>query len=125
MPEQVRANATRPLRLVIAGGGTGGHVLPAVAVVEEIRRRGLAVEMLWIGGHTGVEREIAGANDIPFAAIQTGKLRRYLAVQTFTDMLRIPVGMGQALRELRRFRPDVIFGTGGAVSFPTVFPEAG
>jgi UDP-N-acetylglucosamine--N-acetylmuramyl-(pentapeptide) pyrophosphoryl-undecaprenol N-acetylglucosamine transferase len=109
-----------PFRLAIAGGGTGGHVLPAVAVVEEVRHRGLAVELLWIGGHTGVERELAGANDIPFVAVQTGKLRRYLAIATITDMLRIPVGIAQAYRALRTFQPDVIFSTGGNVSFPTV-----
>jgi UDP-N-acetylglucosamine--N-acetylmuramyl-(pentapeptide) pyrophosphoryl-undecaprenol N-acetylglucosamine transferase len=111
----------RPLRLVIAGGGTGGHVLPAVAVVEEIRRRDLPVDLLWIGGHKGVERDIAEANGIPFTAIQTGKLRRYFALETFTDLARIPLGVGQAFTKLRTFRPDAIFGTGGAVSFPTVF----
>jgi UDP-N-acetylglucosamine--N-acetylmuramyl-(pentapeptide) pyrophosphoryl-undecaprenol N-acetylglucosamine transferase len=115
---------SRPLRLVIAGGGTGGHVLPAVAVVEEIRRRNLPVELLWIGGHNGVERGIAEANGIPFTAIQTGKLRRYFALQTFTDLARIPLGVGQAYAKLREFKPDAIFGTGGAVSFPTVFAGA-
>jgi len=109
-----------PLRLVIAGGGTGGHVIPAVAVVEEIRRRDLPVELLWIGGSTGVESEIARANTIPFVPIQTGKLRRYVSVKTLTDAIRIPIGVVQAWRKLRAYRPDVIYGTGGAVSFPTV-----
>lgn len=121
MTETSGSRSSSSLRLAIAGGGTGGHVLPAAAVVEEIRRRGLDADLLWIGGHTGVEREIAESNNIPFAAIQTGKLRRYLAVQTVTDMLRIPVGVAQAFQTLRSFKPDVIFGTGGAVSFPTVF----
>jgi UDP-N-acetylglucosamine--N-acetylmuramyl-(pentapeptide) pyrophosphoryl-undecaprenol N-acetylglucosamine transferase len=110
----------RPLKLVIAGGGTGGHVLPAVAVVEEIRRRGIPLDAHWIGGHTGVEREIARDQGIPFTAIQTGKLRRYLAVQTFTDALRIPVGVAQAWTAIRRLKPHVIYSTGGAVSVPTV-----
>ncbi len=99
-------------------------MLPAVAVVEEIRRRNLPVDLLWIGGHKGVERSIAEANDVPFTAIQTGKLRRYFALETFADLARIPLGVGQALAKLRAFRPDVIFGTGGAVSFPTVFAGA-
>lgn len=115
------SRSSGPLRLIIAGGGTGGHCLPAVAVVEELRRRDHPVELLWIGGHTGVEREIAESNGIPFTAIQTGKLRRYLSLQTVTDMLRIPVGIMQAYQHIRSFRPQVIFGTGGAVSFPTVF----
>lgn len=113
-----------PLRLVIAGGGTGGHVLPAVAVVEELRRRGVLAELLWIGGHGGVESEIARANQIPFSPIQTGKLRRYLSARTVTDAARIPVGAVQAWRLLRAFRPDVIYGTGGAVSFPTILAGA-
>lgn len=124
MTETTASDTPRPLRLVIAGGGTGGHVLPAVAIVEEIRRRELPVELLWIGGHTGVERDIANTHDIPFTAIQTGKLRRYFALKTFTDLARIPFGTGQALAKLRAFRPDVIFSTGGAVSFPTVFAGA-
>ncbi|MDQ3654482.1 MAG: UDP-N-acetylglucosamine--N-acetylmuramyl-(pentapeptide) pyrophosphoryl-undecaprenol N-acetylglucosamine transferase [Chloroflexota bacterium] len=113
-------SASRPLRIVIAGGGTGGHVLPAAAVIEELRLREQPFEGLWIGSHKGVERGVAGTNDIPFIAIQSGKLRRYVAVQTLTDALRIPVGIAQAWWHVRAFRPDVIYSTGGAVSVPTV-----
>lgn len=113
-------SSSTPLRLLIAAGGTGGHVLSAVAVIEEIQKRGLPVEMLWIGGHAGVERDIAHSHGVRFVAIQTGKLRRYLSVKTVTDMLRIPVGIAQAWRQVRAFDPDVIFSTGGAVSVPTV-----
>lgn len=112
------------LRLLIAGGGTGGHVLPAVAVLEELARRNLEVEALWVGSHNGVERDIAAANGIPFVAIQTGKVRRYFAVETFTDMARIPVGIIQGFWKARSFNPDVIYSTGGAVSVPTVVGHA-
>lgn len=107
------------LRLVIAGGGTGGHVLPAVAVIEELRRREIALDVLWIGSHGGVERAIASDQGIPFVPIQTGKLRRYASLKTVSDAFRIPVGIAQAWRQVRRFRPDVIYSTGGAVSVPT------
>lgn len=110
----------QPLRILIAGGGTGGHVLPAVAVVEEIRRRALSVELLWVGSHEGVERSIAQRNDIPFKAIQTGKLRRYVSVRTVTDAIRVPIGTIQAWSVVRSFDPHVIYSTGGAVSVPTV-----
>jgi UDP-N-acetylglucosamine--N-acetylmuramyl-(pentapeptide) pyrophosphoryl-undecaprenol N-acetylglucosamine transferase len=106
--------------MIVAAGGTGGHVLPAVAVVEELRRRQLNMELLWIGGHNGVERELAESNHVPFVAIQTGKLRRYLSARTFTDAMRIPLGVVQASAHVRRFGPDLIFSTGGATSFPTV-----
>ena len=107
------------IRLVIAGGGTGGHVLPAVAVIEELRKREINMDVLWIGSHGGVERSIAEAQQIPFVAIQTGKLRRYASLKTVSDAFRIPIGVAQAWRHVRAFKPDVIYSTGGAVSVPT------
>ncbi len=112
------------LRLVIAGGGTGGHVLPALAVMEELRERHLAIQPLWIGSTTGVERESAQRAGIPYRAIATGKLRRYLSTQTPVDAVRIPLGAAQAWRHLRRHRPRVVLSTGGFVSVPTVLAAA-
>lgn len=109
-----------PLRLLVAAGGTGGHVLPAVAVIDELKGRGVELDVLWIGSHKGVERDIANLHGIPFTAIQTGKLRRYASLETATDMLRLPVGLVQAFFTVRGFKPDVIFSTGGNVSVPTV-----
>ncbi len=112
------------LRLVIAGGGTGGHVLPALAVMEELRERDLALCPLWIGSTAGVERESAQRAGIPYQAIATGKLRRYLSAQTPIDAARIPLGALQAWRHLRRHRPHVVLSTGGFVSVPTVVAAA-
>lgn len=117
-------NPQPPLRLVIAAGGTGGHVLPAVAVIDELRARGIPLDLLWIGSKSGVEGEIAEANGIDFLAVPVGKLRRYLDWQTIPDALRIPGGIALAWRHLRRFRPDVIFSTGGYVSVPVVVAGA-
>jgi UDP-N-acetylglucosamine--N-acetylmuramyl-(pentapeptide) pyrophosphoryl-undecaprenol N-acetylglucosamine transferase len=82
------------------------------------------LEAVWVGGHKGVEREIAESQAIPFTAIQTGKLRRYLSVQTLTDALRVPIGTFQGGWRARAFQPDVIYSTGGAVSVPTVVGHA-
>lgn len=114
----------RPLRLVIAGGGTGGHVLPAIAVVEELRRRGALGEALWIGSKDGVEGEAAARAEIPFRSIPTGKLRRYPSARTAADAGRIPLGVAQSWRLLRAFRPAVVFSSGGFVSVPTVVAAA-
>ncbi len=107
------------VRIVVAGGGTGGHVQPAIAVLEILRQRN-SIVALWIGSRDGVERVAAGENAIPFKSIQTGKLRRYFSLQTPIDAVRIPLGVIQALFALRRFRPDVVFSTGGFVSVPCV-----
>ncbi len=109
------------MRIVIAGGGTGGHCLPALAVIEEFKKREIETDWLWIGSGAGVEAEAAKRAGIPFQAIQTGKLRRYFSLKTVSDAARIPVGSVQAWNSLRNFRPDIVFSTGGFVSVPTVF----
>lgn len=115
----------RKLRLIIAGGGTGGHVHPAVAVINELRRRNAIADLLWIGSQTGHERDAAHDAGIPYQAIQTGKLRRYFSFQTAADAARIPIGVIQSRRHMRRFRPTVVFSTGGFVSVPTVLAARG
>jgi len=111
------------VRLVIAGGGTGGHTQPAVAVLRTLAQRTL-VEPLWIGSRAGIERHAAEAAGIPYRAISTGKLRRYPSAQTLLDFFRVPFGILQAFRALRRFCPHVVFATGGYVSVPTVLAAA-
>ncbi len=110
-----------PLRLIIAAGGTGGHVLPAVAVLRELRSREIPLETMWIGGTEGIEADAARDEGIPFAAIPTGKLRRYLDLRTVRDAVNIPRGVFAARKLVRDFKPDVVFSTGGFVSVPTVF----
>jgi UDP-N-acetylglucosamine--N-acetylmuramyl-(pentapeptide) pyrophosphoryl-undecaprenol N-acetylglucosamine transferase len=113
------------LRLIIAGGGTGGHVLPAIAVIDELRRRDVIEALAWIGSHAGLERSAAAAAGVPYHPIETGKLRRYFSVRTATDAARIPIGLLQARRLVRQFHPTVVFSTGGFVSVPTVIAARG
>jgi UDP-N-acetylglucosamine--N-acetylmuramyl-(pentapeptide) pyrophosphoryl-undecaprenol N-acetylglucosamine transferase len=113
----------RPLKLVIASGGTGGHTTPVLAVLAALRAR-TALDATWIGGTWGVERDAARTAAVPFAAIQTGKLRRYLSWQTPIDALRIPIGLAQARHLLKQIAPDVVFSTGGYVAVPTAIAAA-
>lgn len=109
-----------PLRLLIAGGGTGGHVIPALAVLDELQDRGIEMDVLWVGSDDGVEARFTRERGIPFRQIQTGKLRRYFSWENFVDGLRLPVGTVQAWSIVRGFKPDVVFSTGGNISVPTV-----
>jgi UDP-N-acetylglucosamine--N-acetylmuramyl-(pentapeptide) pyrophosphoryl-undecaprenol N-acetylglucosamine transferase len=113
------------LRIIVTGGGTGGHVSPAVAVITRLRERSTAegwpLELLFIGSVAGIERRTMAGLDVPYVPIRTGKLRRYLSLHTPVDLLvRLPAGAVQALSAVRRFKPDVIFSTGGYVCVPTV-----
>ncbi len=112
------------MRVIVTGGGTGGHVSPAVAVIEELRAQsgaqGWPLTLLYIGSKAGAEREMISAMGIPYVSVPVGKLRRYLSWKTPPDLARIPVGVVMATRQVGRFKPDVIFSTGGFVSVPTV-----
>jgi len=113
------------LRLAITGGGTGGHVLPALAVADELRRRDALADLIWIGSREGVEGQAAEEAGIQFVAIPTGKLRRYLSLRNLTDAARLPLGVLAARRALTAFRPDVVLSTGGFVSVPAVVAARG
>jgi UDP-N-acetylglucosamine--N-acetylmuramyl-(pentapeptide) pyrophosphoryl-undecaprenol N-acetylglucosamine transferase len=117
--------STQGLRLAITGGGTGGHVLPALAVVAELRQDGRLADLIWIGSSDGVERSAAEEAGIQFIAIPTGKLRRYFSLRNFTDAARVPLGVLAARRALAAFRPDVVLSTGGFVSVPAVVAARG
>jgi UDP-N-acetylglucosamine--N-acetylmuramyl-(pentapeptide) pyrophosphoryl-undecaprenol N-acetylglucosamine transferase len=112
------------MRILITGGGTGGHVSPAVAVIAGLRGRcaaaGVPLDLLFLGSRAGAERRIIAELGVPYAAIATGKLRRYFSWRTPLDLARIPLGVAQAAWRVARFRPAVIFSTGGYVCVPPV-----
>ena len=109
--------------VVVAGGGTGGHTSPGLAVASILRER--HIPCAWIGSRDGVEARRAPAQAIPYYAIPTGKLRRYWAWQNVADLtLNVPAGVLVARRLLGRLRPRVVFGTGGFVALPVVLAAA-
>jgi UDP-N-acetylglucosamine--N-acetylmuramyl-(pentapeptide) pyrophosphoryl-undecaprenol N-acetylglucosamine transferase len=103
--------------IVIAGGGTGGHTSPGLAVATLLRERGIGCA--WIGSHTGLEARRAPEAGIPYYPIATGKLRRAWAWQNVPDLVvNTPAGVVAAWRLLRRLRPRAVFATGGFVALP-------
>ncbi len=103
---------------MVTGGGTAGHVVPAIPVMLRLREGGCRVA--FVGGVVGPERELVTALAIPYHAVQSGKLRRYFSLRNVTDCFRIVAGVWQAWRLLARLRPQVVFSKGGFVSFPCV-----
>ena len=120
----------RAINILITGGGTSGHVSPALATAQAVRafaaREGAtwSPRFLYVGSAHGVERRLAEGAGLPFAAVATGKLRRYLSAQNLADALRVPLGAGQALAVVARFRPHVVLSTGGYVCVPPVLAAA-
>ena len=105
------------MRVLLAGGGSGGSSAPVLAVAQELRRHGQC-EFLYVGTATGPEKELVSKLGIPFRQVKTGKLRRYWSLQNLTDLFKLPVGLAQSLRLVTAFRPDVAFAAGGFAAVP-------
>src|SRR2546421_1652763 len=105
------------MKILVSGGGTGGHIYPALAVASLLEKQYQA-EVLYLGSDDGLENELAPAAGFPLAVIKAGKLQRYVSWSTVTGVARVPVGITQAVGIIRKFRPDVVFTSGGYVSGP-------
>lgn len=105
--------------LLCTGGGTAGHVIPAIPVIEQALARGVRVS--FVGSTSGLEARLLAGLPVEYHGIASGKLRRYLSFENLVDVFRVLAGIWQALWLLRRLAPDVVFSKGGFVSFPVVF----
>lgn len=110
------------MKIVVTGGGTGGHLIPALAVALELRSMGCKV--YFIGSELGPEKELVEAEKFEFYGIQTGKLRRYFSISNLIDLGRVIVGFLQSYKLLLKIKPQAIFAKGGYVSLPVVYAAA-
>ena len=113
------------MRVLVAGGGTGGHFYPALAICEGLRKRYPNVRVGYIGSRNGVEaRVLPSYSWIRFFAIQAGGLSRTNWVSNVRTATKLVVGFLQSAWILLRFRPHLVIGVGGHSSFPPLFLAA-
>lgn len=109
------------MRIVLTGGGTGGHVYPALTLWRYLQRQHPAADVLYIGTEQGLERDIVVRAGLPFVAIEAAGLKRQLSLSALRTGLSTYRGYQAAKRILRDFQPDVVVGTGGFVTLPVVY----
>src|SRR5512143_2819938 len=105
-------------RLVVAGGGTGGHLYPGIAVAREALREG--GEALFIGTEKGIEARVIPREGLALATIRVGKYMGMGVADKIKTVGMIPSGVFSSMRILKEFRPDAVLGVGGYASFPAV-----
>lgn len=106
------------MKIGLIGGGTGGHLMPLVAVARKIKEKAPGATFIYIGPKGKMEKDIMNGEGIPSRYILTGKLRRYFSLKNFVDAFKIPVGILQSLYILFVEMPDAIFSKGGYASLP-------
>lgn len=110
------AQKKRPL--AFTGGGTAGHVMPALGALRNLRDAGESV--IYFGDPGGIEREMITPEGVPYLAVPTGKLRRYFDLKNFTDPFRIVFGIVISLWHMLRLRPRALFSGGGFTGIPPI-----
>lgn len=105
-------------KIILTGGGTAGHVTPNLALIPSLQD--LDYEIHYIGSYQGIERKLIEGAGVAYDGISSGKLRRYFDIKNFSDPIRVVKGYGEALRLMKKYKPDVVFSKGGFVAVPVV-----
>jgi UDP-N-acetylglucosamine--N-acetylmuramyl-(pentapeptide) pyrophosphoryl-undecaprenol N-acetylglucosamine transferase len=109
------------MKVLISGGGTGGHIYPALAIIKEIKKQEPNSSFLYIGTETGLENKIIRQEDIPFKAIHITGFKRKISFENIKTIIRFLKGVQESKKIIKSFKPDIVVGTGGYVCGSVVY----
>ena len=109
------------MNIVISGGGTGGHIYPALALIHEIKRHEPDSRVLYIGTERGLEANLVPKEGVPFESVYITGFKRSLSFENVKTIMRFLKATSHAKKLIRDFNPDVVVGTGGYVCGPVVY----
>jgi len=112
------------MRAIIAGGGTGGHIYPGIALADEIKKREATSQVLFVGTASGLETKIIPSHGMDLKLIEASGIKGKSFKDFLKSILKIPLGFFQAMKILLSFNPDIVVGVGGYASGPTVLCAA-
>ncbi len=112
------------MKVLVSGGGTGGHIYPAIAIAKKIMEKRPDAELLYVGTARGMEADIVPKENINFKSIRVKGFRRKLSVDTAKTAVELCKGMNDARRIVKEFKPDIVIGTGGYVCGPVLMVAA-
>lgn len=108
------------MRVIVTGGGTGGHIYPAIAIADKIKEMELDSEILYIGNEVGIEKDVVPKTGYSFETVTSMWLDRSNILKIFKTGWGVIKGTAEARKIMRRFKPDVVIGTGGYVCVPVL-----
>lgn len=109
------------MKVLIAGGGTGGHLYPALAIAKEIKIKYPTAEIHFVGTRLGLESQIVPREGFPLHYVSVGRLNQVTLKEKIKTILKLPLAFFQALLLILKFQPQVILGVGGYASGPALF----
>src|SRR5919205_1992234 len=112
------------MRVLIAAGGTGGHIYPGIAVAKEVTRRDAESEVRFVGTARGLETRLVPQAGFELSLIESAGLKNVGLAQRVRGLLILPKSFLAARRLIREFKPDIVIGAGGYVSGPVLLMAA-
>ena len=109
------------MRVVISAGGTGGHIYPALAIINKIKEKEPNSEFLYIGTHNRMEKDIIPKYNIPFETIEIYGLQRKKIYKNFKTIKAFLAAIKKCKKLIKDFKPDIVIGAGGYVTAPVIF----
>ncbi len=109
------------MKYLISGGGTGGHIYPALAIAKEIKLNDKNANILYVGTKSGLEAELVPKEGFDFKTIRVKGMPRKLNKDSFVALKELFNGLRDSNKILKDFKPDIVIGTGGYVSGPIVY----
>jgi len=107
-------------KVIISGGGTGGHIFPAIAIADELKKRNPEVEILFVGAEGRMEMEKVPLAGYPIVGLPISGLQRRITVSNFFLPFKIVLSLWKARKIIRNFKPQLLIGVGGYASGPTL-----
>lgn len=109
------------MKIVVSGGGTGGHIYPALAIANQIKNIDSTAEITFVGTEHGLEKNIVPRYGYPLKFITVAGFERHLSIGTMVSGMKLLVGLKDARSLLKEIKPDLVIGTGGYVCGPVLF----
>ena len=112
------------MKVLLAGGGTGGHVYPAIAIANKIKEHNPDCEILFVGTKNGIESEIVPKAGFELKTVTVQGFKRKIDFDNVKRVFKLCKGLEQSRRIVKKYKPDIVIGTGGYVSGPVLFNAA-
>lgn len=112
------------MKVLLAGGGTGGHVYPAIAIANKIKEHNPDCEILFVGTKNGIESEIVPKAGFELKTVTVQGFKRKIDLDNIKRVFKLCKGLEQSRRIIKKYKPDIVIGTGGYVSGPVLFNAA-
>ena len=119
----------KPIRVIISGGGTGGHIFPAISIANKLRELNPGTQILFVGAEGKMEMEKVPAEGYQIVGLPIAGVQRHLSMKNLMNNLTVPFrllgSVAQARRIVKEFKPDVVVGVGGYASAPLLWAATG